>query len=647
MKNLKKLLIVFFFTVAVSLFVFAISASAEEVTYPVDGGYIYFDTDYQEITRGTSNIKNLTIPSTIEGVRVTSIATHAFYGSSIESLYIPKSVTNIGSLAFASCNNLLSVEINAGVNALYDTFWNCKSLKEVRITNGIPTLGATFMGCRSLESVTLPKGVQEILSCTFAQTAIKAITLPASVKTIEYDAFEETPLEKITVDSNNTTFTSNDGILFSKDMKTLIMYPAGRADTIYTIPTNVLGLSNHAFYYLFNLKALVVSPNFVSFDSDDFSSSIDTIYYTCTQEEWEFSGHGSFPGYIKNHIYSYPCSVYGHNWSEWIEETASTCFSTGSEYRTCTICKTTQTMEIAQISHSFGDWMVIAPPTETFVGSQIRVCSICSFSEFDDIPAIEIENDPSISVDGLAITVRNLDGVKDFFIAKGVHNTYREVKNNSVMRVTEARINGENEYTYTVNQPGDYTICIRFNDGSENLILYATVTAELPELATKGLALVVDGLKDVRVIRTAPGVWNSPAEVKRAAGCRSITANTIGNTDSYTVYYPESGTYTVTLEYTNGLVVVEHIELNSTIPTLVQDGNSVTIGNLDNLYTIRYAKGEYATMGEIKRADGCQVRRSRNIVDGVITVTDLEPGTYTFCVQYNDQSYNYFTVVVE
>ena len=35
------------------------------------------------------------------------------------------------------------------------------------------------------------------------------------------------------------------------------------------------------------------------------------------------------------------------------------------------------------------------------------------------------------------------------------------------------------------------------------------------------------------------------------------------------------------------------------------------------------------------------------VKDGVITVTDLEPGTYTFCVQYNDQSYNYFTVVVE
>ncbi len=388
MKNLKKLLVVFFFTVVVMAFALPYTTSAQEVRYQVDGGYIYFDTENQEITGGTSGIKNLTIPSEIEGIRVTGIAANAFANSGIESLVLPNTITHIGTLAFMSCENLSSVQLSSKLTELYDTFWNCKSLKSITIPSGIRTLGATFMGCTSLETVTLGSGLQDILSCTFAQTAIKSITLPSSVRTIEYDAFEETPLEEITVDSNNATFASNDGVLFSKDMKMLVMYPAGRADTVYTIPKNVLGLNDHAFYYLFNLKALVVSPTFASFDSDDFSSSIDTIYYTCTQEEWQSSGHGAFPAYIKNHIYGYPCSVDGHNWGEWAESIASTCKNEGSEYRSCTVCKTTETRAIAALSHSFGDWIVITPPSETAVGSQLHVCSACSFSEYGEIPML-------------------------------------------------------------------------------------------------------------------------------------------------------------------------------------------------------------------------------------------------------------------
>ncbi len=389
MKYLKKLLIAFIFTVLVSAFALAYSASAEKVTYPVDGGYIYFDTESREILSGTSGIKDLIIPSKIEEIKVTGIAANAFANSDIESLVLPDTITHIGSLAFMSCENLSSVQLSSKLTELYDTFWDCKSLKSITIPSGIRTLGAAFMGCTSLETVTLGSGLQDISSCAFAQTAIKSITLPSTVRTVAYDAFEETPLEEITVDSNNTTFASNDGILFSKDMKTLVMYPAGRADTVYTIPQNVLGLSDHAFYYLFNLKALVVSPTFASFDLDDFSSSIDTVYYTCTQEEWQASGHGTFPAHIKNHIYGYPCSVDGHNWSEWIETTVPTCSVTGSEYRSCTACKTTETREIVTLPHLFGEWIVITPPTETAVGSQIHVCSVCSFSEFGEIPKLE------------------------------------------------------------------------------------------------------------------------------------------------------------------------------------------------------------------------------------------------------------------
>jgi len=76
------------------------------------------------------------------------------------------------------------------------------------------------------------------------------------------------------------------------------------------------------------------------------------------------------------------------------------------------------------------------------------------------------------------------------------------------------------------------------------------------------------------------------------------------------------------------------------------EGSTVTFTSLDDLKVIRYAKGEYTTSNQIKNAEGSRVIKSDAISDGFITVT-LEGGTYTFCVQYNDESYNYYTVTVE
>ncbi|MBR6514383.1 MAG: hypothetical protein IKT46_06055, partial [Clostridia bacterium] len=82
------------------------------------------------------------------------------------------------------------------------------------------------------------------------------------------------------------------------------------------------------------------------------------------------------------------------------------------------------------------------------------------------------------------------------------------------------------------------------------------------------------------------------------------------------------------------------------VPDFKQDGNTVTIGDIDDLYIVRYAMGEYKTSSEIKKAAGSVALKASAAVDGVITVKNLKAGTYTFCVQYNDESYNYYVITV-
>lgn len=254
----------------------------------------------------------------------------------------------------------------------------------------------------------------------------------------------------------------------------------------------------------------------------------------------------------------------------------------------------------------------------------------------------------SVTADGLMLTVRNLYGVKDFFIVKGHYTKYRDFRGNGDIRISAARINGAKEYTYNLTEPGHYTVCVRYDDTTrEHLFMYCDVEVLMPEIVIDGLQVTVSNLKDIQVVRTAPGEWSTTGEVKRAAGNRNFTGSgSIKGADSYTIQYCEGGIYTITLEYKTGLKVIKTIELAQKQPAFEQNGSSVSFGDLDDMYVIRYVKGEYSTIGEVKRAEGSDYRKPRDIKDGKITVDGLEAGIYTFCVQYNDLSTTVYSVTV-
>ncbi len=253
---------------------------------------------------------------------------------------------------------------------------------------------------------------------------------------------------------------------------------------------------------------------------------------------------------------------------------------------------------------------------------------------------------PTVTTYGVKVTLNNLYDVKDFYIAKGEYNTYREIKDNGyIVSVTDAKIGNKHNYTYTVYEPGVHTILIRYNDGSQ-AIFHETLTVDEPVFTANGLQVTISNLPDVKVIRTAYGKWSTIKELKATDTIRNFSDKTaIKGKDPYTIQYREEGTVTVIVEYNNGYQRVFHYEVTKKTPTFTQQGNVVTFGELDGLVTLRYAKGEYTTVSQIKNAAGSKALKPANIADGRIEV-DLDPGTYTFCVQYDDESYNYYTVSV-
>lgn len=94
------------------------------------------------------------------------------------------------------------------------------------------------------------RNVTKIASTAFANRVyLESINLPKTIKEIESGAFYKAyRLVSVTVDSDNLYFTSDNGILYSKNKDTLVLYPT-KAGSTFTVPATVKKIGDYAFYY--------------------------------------------------------------------------------------------------------------------------------------------------------------------------------------------------------------------------------------------------------------------------------------------------------------------------------------------------------------------------------------------------------------
>lgn len=202
-----------------------------EIEYKVTGGTLLFDSRSGSITGYRGNLTEVEIPSSINDFEVTGIRFHAFLScKGLTKVILPNTITNIESGAF----------------------YLSPDLKSINIPNSVISIGSdAFFGCSALASISIPSSVTSIGNNVF------------------YNCIGLTSIE---VSEDNPNYKSKDGILFNKNMSTLIRFPAKKDSTQYKIPNSVTKIGFGAFEGCSGLKSISIPNSVTSIESWAFNN---------------------------------------------------------------------------------------------------------------------------------------------------------------------------------------------------------------------------------------------------------------------------------------------------------------------------------------------------------------------------------------
>ena len=157
-----------------------------------DYEYTVNDDGDVEITKYIGNRTTVSVPSSINGMKVVAIGNKAFQLSKVERVTLPDTVSMIGDKAFASCTYLSSIAIPDSVTSIgSQAFYYCSSLADLTMSKNVTSIGDyAFYACNMIESFAIPEGVTRINYATFSYcTGLKSLTMSDNVTYIGEQAF--------------------------------------------------------------------------------------------------------------------------------------------------------------------------------------------------------------------------------------------------------------------------------------------------------------------------------------------------------------------------------------------------------------------------------------------------------------------------
>ncbi len=255
------------------------TTSDERIPMP-DFDYVCSEEDYEyldyltgvTITQYNGMDMHIEIPDVLGGKRVLQIGENAFANNQwIQSVIIPEGVSELCNGAFNGCSYLTDISLPDTLRSIRsNAIYNCPYLKSVYIPAKVSVIESLNFGWCAIEELVVDSknryyttidGVlfdEELKTLLFypCGKSDAEYSIPEGVETIEmYSVDRPQFLKKLILpdslrnfspyqvmgsieafEADGDFFLSVDGVLYSKDKKTLVSYPCMKSDTSYIIP---------------------------------------------------------------------------------------------------------------------------------------------------------------------------------------------------------------------------------------------------------------------------------------------------------------------------------------------------------------------------------------------------------------------------
>ena len=268
-----------------------------------------FDATTGTIKKYNGNDAVVNIPSEINGTPVTTIGNAAFRDSSVTSVTIPASVTEIGANAFAGCTNLTSVTyggdwsnltIQSGNPAVEDAAKDAanEQLFDFEfILNNTAVIVTNYKYNGAAADVTIPsrykgKPVTTIGHAAFFNSAVTSVTIPDSVTSISDEAFINCPkLTNISI-PNSVTYIGFSAFSSCTSLKSI------------TLPSSLSFISGFLFSGCSQLTTIHIPVSVTSIGNNAFADcpSLMTVTYPGSKTQWDDITKGRNSDVLENHL---------------------------------------------------------------------------------------------------------------------------------------------------------------------------------------------------------------------------------------------------------------------------------------------------------------------------------------------------------